>query len=64
MGAALYQPRAGEYDVRDGDIVRLSPLGFDHTYMHGRYAFTLPETVARGELRPLRDPMTARDDHG
>jgi len=25
---------------------------------------TLPETVARGELRPLRDPMTARDDDG
>ena len=24
--------------------------------MLGRYAFTLPETVARGELRPLRDP--------
>jgi hypothetical protein len=38
-------------------------LGFDHIKL-GRYAFTLPETVARGELRPLRDPMTARDDEG
>ncbi len=24
--------------------------------MLGRYAFTLPDIVARGELRPLRDP--------
>lgn len=28
----------------------------------GRYAFTLPDTVARGELRPLRDPRTAGID--
>ena len=26
--------------------------------MLGRYAFILPDTVARGELRPLRDPTT------
>jgi hypothetical protein len=36
----------------------------DHINMLGRYAFTLPETVARGELRPLRDPRTVRDDDG
>jgi hypothetical protein len=41
---------------------RLSPLGFDHINMLGRYAFILPEKVARGELRPLRDPATASDD--
>jgi TnpA family transposase len=64
MDAALDQLRAGGHDVRDEDIARLSPLGFDHINMLGRYAFTLPETVARGELRPLRDPMTARDDDG
>ena len=52
------------HDVRDEDVARLSPLGFDHINMLGRYAFTLPETVARGELRPLRDPTTARDDDG
>ena len=28
----------------------------------GRYAFTLPETVARGELRPLRDPRASGDE--
>jgi TnpA family transposase len=64
MDAALDQLRADGHDVRDEDIAHLSPLGFDHINMLGRYAFTLPETVARGELRPLRDPMTARDDDG
>ena len=41
---------------------RLSPLGFKHVNMLGRYAFTLPDTVARGELRPLRDPRVAGID--
>jgi hypothetical protein len=31
--------------------------------MLGRYAFTIPDIVARGELRPLRDPgATGIDD--
>jgi hypothetical protein len=38
------------FNVRDEDVARLSPLGFDHINMLGRYAFTLPEKVARGEL--------------
>jgi len=29
--------------------------------MLGRYAFTLSEPVARGELRPLRNPNQASD---
>jgi TnpA family transposase len=63
MDAALNQIRSGGFDVRDEDIARLSPLGFDHINMLGRYAFTLPDMVARGELRPLRDPRI-RDDEG
>jgi hypothetical protein len=43
-------------------VARLSPLGFDHINMLGRYAVVLPEKVARGELRPLRDPTIASDD--
>jgi hypothetical protein len=50
--------RAGGHGVRDKDVARL------HINMLGCYAFALPETVARGELRPLRDPRTARDDGG
>lgn len=62
MDAALDQLRAEGFDVRDEDVARLSPLGFDHINMLGRYAFTLPDGVARGELRPLRDPRSAAPD--
>ena len=62
MDAALDQLRAEGFDVRDEDMARLSPLGHEHVNMLGRYAFTLPETVARGELRPLRDPRSASDE--
>jgi TnpA family transposase len=54
MDAALQQLRAEGFPVRDEDIARLTPLGHDHINRLGRYAFTLPEPVARGELRPLR----------
>ena len=64
MDAALNRLRAEGYDVRDEDVARLSPLGFEHINMLGRYACVLPDAVARGELRPLRDPALADDDEG
>jgi len=42
--------------VRDEDVVRLSPLIPEHINMLGRYSFVVPESVVRGELRPLRTP--------
>ena len=62
MDAAVRELRAEGYEVRTEDVARLSPLGHRHVNMLGRYAFTLPEAVARGELRPLRDPRTAGPD--
>jgi TnpA family transposase len=59
MDAALARLRADGFDVRQEDVARLTPLGHNHINMLGRYAFTLPDIVARGELRPLRDPSTA-----
>lgn len=41
------------------DVARLSPLVFEHINLLGRYAFSVPESVARGELPPLRDPGEA-----
>ena len=38
------------------NIERLSPLLHHHIHLDSRYHFTLPEPLARGELRPLRDP--------
>ena len=48
--------------VRAALVTRLSPLGFEHIDMLGRYAFTLPDAVARGELRPLRNPAAQGAD--
>ena len=62
MDAALNHLRAEGFDVRPEDVARLSPLGFDHINMLGRYAFILPDGIARGELRPLRDPRHTDDE--
>lgn len=62
MDAALDQLRREGFEVRDEDVVRLSPLAHEHVNMLGRYTFTLPEPVARGELRPLRSPAAFSDD--
>jgi TnpA family transposase len=62
MDAALNQLVAEGYEVRPEDVNRLSPLGLKHINMLGRYIFTLPDLVARGELRPLRDPRTVGVD--
>jgi TnpA family transposase len=56
MDAALNQLRAEGYPVRDEDVARLSPLQYPHINMLERYLFSVPEAVAKGELRPLRNP--------
>ncbi len=48
--------------MRADDVFGLSPLGFGHINRLGRYAFILPDQVARGELRPLRDPQSADNE--
>jgi TnpA family transposase len=60
MDAALNQLRSEGYLVKDEDVARLSPLQHEHINMLGRYSFSVPESVSRGELRPLRNP--ASDD--
>lgn len=44
------------YELKSEDIARLSPLGYKHINMLGRYQFALAEPLRRGELRPLHDP--------
>lgn len=56
MQAALSQLRAQAYPVNDDDVARLSPLLHEHINMLGRYSFLVPDAVAKGELRALRDP--------
>jgi TnpA family transposase len=56
MEAALKQLRAESYEVKSEDVARLTPLGYAHFNFLGRYSFNLAEPVAKGNLRPLRDP--------
>lgn len=56
MTAAVERPRQSGYPVLEEDMARLSPLIHEHINMLGRYSFEVPEEVARGELRPLRNP--------
>ena len=54
--AALDQLAREGWDVSPLDIARISPLTFKHINFLGRYAFDLPQAVAEGALRPLRNP--------
>jgi TnpA family transposase len=56
MEAALDQLKSQGVEVRPEDVARLSPLGHEHINMLGRYHFVMSEPIARGELRPLRNP--------
>jgi TnpA family transposase len=61
MEAALHQLRAEGREVNSEDVVRLSPLIHKHINFLGRYSFALSEAVAKGGLRPLRDPYEQED---
>ena len=56
IDAILNQLRQEGYEIHDDDVARLSPLIHDHINMLGRYSFLVSESVAKGELRPLRNP--------
>jgi len=56
MDLALSHLRAQGETIRPEDVVRLSPLGYEHINLLGRYDFTLPESLRQGGMRPLRNP--------
>ena len=56
IDAVLNQLRQEGFLVLEEDVARLSPLIYEHINMLGRYLFTVPEAVLRGELRKLRNP--------
>ena len=62
VDAALEQLRKEGFPVNPEDVARLSPLIYDHINFHGRYAFALPDFVASGQLRPLRQEGSSKDD--
>jgi TnpA family transposase len=56
LDLATNHPRNRGHQPTDEDVQRLSPLAHDHINLHGRYTFHLPETIAHGDLRTLREP--------
>jgi Tn3 transposase DDE domain len=62
MDAVLEQLRIEGYALKPEDVARLSPHAFDHINFLGRYAFALPDSVAHGQLRPLRSPDAPEDE--
>jgi hypothetical protein len=62
MDRALSQPQDLGAIINDQDVARLSPLGTNHINVLGRYHFALPDAIARGEFRPLRDPTVFEDE--
>lgn len=59
IDAAVQRLRSEGFLVKAEDLARLSPLVFDHINLLGRYSFSLPDSVQRGQLRPLRSPSDA-----
>lgn len=55
MEAGLDRLRSDRFEVKDEDVERLSPMSYEHINFLGRYSFTLPETIANGQLRPLQE---------
>jgi TnpA family transposase len=56
IDAAIKQLRKEGHPINEDDVSRLSPLIHEHINMLGRYSFSVPESVTRGELRQLRSP--------
>jgi TnpA family transposase len=61
MEEALKQLRRDGFPVLASDEAHLSPLISDHLNTLGKYIFAIPDFVAQGHLRPLRNPS---DDGG
>ena len=56
MQAVIDQVGKEGRNISITDVGRISPLAHQHINFLGRHTFGLPETVATGKLRPLRQP--------
>jgi len=61
MDAAISKLKETCQKLKPEDMARLSPLGYKHINMLGRYSFSLPESVQQGELRLLRESLLEED---
>lgn len=56
MESALNHMKHQGFEVKEEDVVRLSPLKHQHINVLGRYSFNLDDPIAKGNLRPLNMP--------
>lgn len=64
MQDALDDLRAKGHLALQEEIERLSPLTLQHMNLQGSYHFTLPESVAQANHRPLRRPSKEEPPNG
>jgi TnpA family transposase len=57
MQAALDHLRQQSFEISEDVEARLSPLPYGHVNVLGQYSFYLAETVMKGGLRPLNQPL-------
>ena len=62
MQDALDERQRSGQEVRSENVERLAPLRFQHINVQGKYHFTLPESVAQGHRRPLRQPSSTSEE--
>ena len=55
LNRALENMRERGMKILPEDVERLSPLGYDHINLLGRYTFSLPEDIRQGAFHPLRE---------
>jgi len=61
MDRALDHLREQGLDINPEDVSRLSPLGYIHVNMLGRYYFELAEALREGGFRALRNPNDPKE---
>ncbi len=55
MDAVLNRLRLEGVQIKSEDVVRLSPLRYNNINFLGRYSFSLPESIKKGNLRDFRE---------
>jgi TnpA family transposase len=62
MHRTLEEMRGRGMKIAPEDVERLSPLGYDHINLLGRYTFSLPEEIRQRAFYPLRELEEAEQE--
>ena len=55
MDRALEDMQQRGMTIRPSDVARLSPIGYEHVDVCGKYSFQLSESIQQGAFHPLRE---------